>query len=131
MHKRLFYQVMFCIVLSTVSTMFQVKPNILVCFLALYCKLFASLDTKSICNDVNANMVQMFGLGLFALTYGVVSAHFPLLSCQTAEQAFRHILNIVDYSKYVMKPLLGEKYVHSGVSDIALTQAVTQQMRRK
>ncbi|XP_051551399.1 inositol-pentakisphosphate 2-kinase isoform X2 [Myxocyprinus asiaticus] len=33
---------------------------------------------------------------------------------QTAEQAFRHILNIVDYSKYVMKPLLGEKYVHSG-----------------
>lgn len=77
MHKRLFYQVMFCIVLSTVSTMFQVKPNILVCFLALYCKLFASLDTKSICNDVNANMVQMFGLGLFALTYGVVSAHFP------------------------------------------------------
>lgn len=35
---------------------------------------------------------------------------------QTAEQAFRHILNIVDYSKYVMKPLLGDKYVHSGVS---------------
>ncbi|XP_016130048.1 inositol-pentakisphosphate 2-kinase [Sinocyclocheilus grahami] len=33
---------------------------------------------------------------------------------QTAEQAFRHIPNIVDYSKYVMKPLLGEKYVHSG-----------------
>ncbi|TRZ01614.1 hypothetical protein DNTS_022970 [Danionella cerebrum] len=33
---------------------------------------------------------------------------------QTAEQAFRHILNIMDYSKYIMKPLLGEKYVHSG-----------------
>uniref|UniRef100_A0A671TA07 Inositol-pentakisphosphate 2-kinase n=1 Tax=Sinocyclocheilus anshuiensis TaxID=1608454 RepID=A0A671TA07_9TELE len=39
---------------------------------------------------------------------------FLRLSSQTAEQAFRHILNMVDYSKYVMKPLLGEKYVHSG-----------------
>ncbi|KAG7319012.1 hypothetical protein KOW79_017486 [Hemibagrus wyckioides] len=33
---------------------------------------------------------------------------------QTTEQAFQHILNIVDYSRNVMKPLLGEKYVHSG-----------------
>ncbi|KAA0712004.1 Inositol-pentakisphosphate 2-kinase [Triplophysa tibetana] len=37
-----------------------------------------------------------------------------MLQWKTAEQAFRHILNIVDYSKYVMKPLLGDKYVHSG-----------------
>ncbi|KAK1799749.1 hypothetical protein P4O66_006284 [Electrophorus voltai] len=33
---------------------------------------------------------------------------------QTTEQAFQHIRNIVDYNKNVMKPLLGEKYVHSG-----------------
>ncbi|KAL7837598.1 hypothetical protein SRHO_G00273090 [Serrasalmus rhombeus] len=33
---------------------------------------------------------------------------------QTREQAFQHILNIVDYNRNVMKPLLGEKYVHSG-----------------
>ncbi|KAI5607586.1 inositol-pentakisphosphate 2-kinase, partial [Silurus asotus] len=33
---------------------------------------------------------------------------------QTTEQAFQHILYIVDYSRNVMKPLLGEKYVHSG-----------------
>uniref|UniRef100_A0A6Q2ZKC2 Inositol-pentakisphosphate 2-kinase n=1 Tax=Esox lucius TaxID=8010 RepID=A0A6Q2ZKC2_ESOLU len=33
---------------------------------------------------------------------------------QTTEQAFRHIQNIVDYSKNVMKPLLGEKFVHNG-----------------
>ncbi|KAG7478122.1 hypothetical protein MATL_G00077090 [Megalops atlanticus] len=33
---------------------------------------------------------------------------------QTAEQAFRHIQNIVDFNKNVMKPLLGEKYVHHG-----------------
>ncbi|XP_026996597.2 inositol-pentakisphosphate 2-kinase [Tachysurus fulvidraco] len=33
---------------------------------------------------------------------------------QTTEQAFQHIPNIVDYCRNVMKPLLGEKYVHSG-----------------
>ncbi|XP_066528632.1 inositol-pentakisphosphate 2-kinase [Hoplias malabaricus] len=33
---------------------------------------------------------------------------------QTTDQAFQHILNIVDYNRHVMKPLLGEKYVHSG-----------------
>ncbi|XP_063071151.1 inositol-pentakisphosphate 2-kinase [Engraulis encrasicolus] len=33
---------------------------------------------------------------------------------QTTEQAFRHIHSIVDFSKNVMKPLLGEEYVHSG-----------------
>ncbi|XP_072521849.1 inositol-pentakisphosphate 2-kinase [Salminus brasiliensis] len=33
---------------------------------------------------------------------------------QTTEQAFQHILNIVEYNRNVMKPLLGEKYVHSG-----------------
>ncbi|XP_030632253.1 inositol-pentakisphosphate 2-kinase [Chanos chanos] len=33
---------------------------------------------------------------------------------QTVEQASRHIQNIVDYSNNVMKPLLGEQYVHSG-----------------
>ncbi|XP_034152049.1 inositol-pentakisphosphate 2-kinase isoform X1 [Esox lucius] len=35
-------------------------------------------------------------------------------SHKTTEQAFRHIQNIVDYSKNVMKPLLGEKFVHNG-----------------
>uniref|UniRef100_A0A8C9VWZ4 Inositol-pentakisphosphate 2-kinase n=1 Tax=Scleropages formosus TaxID=113540 RepID=A0A8C9VWZ4_SCLFO len=34
----------------------------------------------------------------------------------TTDQAFRHIQNIVDYSKNVMKPLLGEECVHHGVS---------------
>ncbi|KPP79609.1 inositol-pentakisphosphate 2-kinase-like, partial [Scleropages formosus] len=33
---------------------------------------------------------------------------------QTTDQAFRHIQNIVDYSKNVMKPLLGEECVHHG-----------------
>ncbi|KAI1890388.1 hypothetical protein AGOR_G00153210 [Albula goreensis] len=33
---------------------------------------------------------------------------------QTTEQAFRHIQNIVDFNKNVMRPLLGEKYVHHG-----------------
>ncbi|CAB1315664.1 unnamed protein product [Coregonus sp. 'balchen'] len=35
-------------------------------------------------------------------------------SHKTTEQAFRHIQNIVDYSLNVMKPLLGEKFVHDG-----------------
>ncbi|XP_064823496.1 inositol-pentakisphosphate 2-kinase [Oncorhynchus masou masou] len=35
-------------------------------------------------------------------------------SHKTTEQAFRHIQNIVDYSQNVMKPLLGEKFVHNG-----------------
>ncbi|XP_035245242.1 inositol-pentakisphosphate 2-kinase [Anguilla anguilla] len=35
-------------------------------------------------------------------------------SPQTTEQAFRHIQNIVDFNKNIMKPLLGEKYVHHG-----------------
>ncbi|KAJ8400895.1 hypothetical protein AAFF_G00392490 [Aldrovandia affinis] len=33
---------------------------------------------------------------------------------QTTEQAFRHIQNIVDFNKNIMKQLLGEKYVHHG-----------------
>ncbi|XP_066553953.1 inositol-pentakisphosphate 2-kinase isoform X1 [Amia ocellicauda] len=33
---------------------------------------------------------------------------------QTSEEAFHHILNIVDFSKNVMKPFLGGKYVHHG-----------------
>ncbi|KAL2091521.1 hypothetical protein ACEWY4_013784 [Coilia grayii] len=33
---------------------------------------------------------------------------------QATEQAYRHIHSIVDFSKNVMKPLLGEEYVHSG-----------------
>ncbi|XP_062400701.1 inositol-pentakisphosphate 2-kinase [Sardina pilchardus] len=33
---------------------------------------------------------------------------------QRTEQAYRHIHSIVDFSKNVMKPLLGEAYVHSG-----------------
>lgn len=33
---------------------------------------------------------------------------------QQTEQAYRHILNIVDFCKHVMKPLLGEVFVHSG-----------------
>ncbi|CDQ95803.1 unnamed protein product [Oncorhynchus mykiss] len=36
-------------------------------------------------------------------------------SPKTTDQAFRHIQNIVDYSQNVMKPLLGEKFVHNGV----------------
>uniref|UniRef100_A0A8L0DRV1 Inositol-pentakisphosphate 2-kinase n=1 Tax=Oncorhynchus mykiss TaxID=8022 RepID=A0A8L0DRV1_ONCMY len=35
-------------------------------------------------------------------------------SPKTTDQAFRHIQNIVDYSQNVMKPLLGEKFVHNG-----------------
>ncbi|CAB1353147.1 unnamed protein product [Coregonus sp. 'balchen'] len=35
-------------------------------------------------------------------------------SHKTTEQAFHHIQNIVDYSQNVMKPLLGEKFVHNG-----------------
>ncbi|XP_028853209.1 inositol-pentakisphosphate 2-kinase [Denticeps clupeoides] len=35
-------------------------------------------------------------------------------SHQTTEQAHRHIQNIVDFSNNIMKPLLGEKYIHSG-----------------
>lgn len=34
---------------------------------------------------------------------------------QTSEQAFKHIQNIVEFSKNVMKPLLGETCVHHGV----------------
>ncbi|XP_029907811.1 inositol-pentakisphosphate 2-kinase [Myripristis murdjan] len=33
---------------------------------------------------------------------------------QTPDQAFRHIQNIVDFSSSVMRPLLGEKFIHSG-----------------
>ncbi|XP_061075062.1 inositol-pentakisphosphate 2-kinase [Conger conger] len=33
---------------------------------------------------------------------------------QTTEQAFRDIQNIVDFNKNIMKPLLGERYVHHG-----------------
>ncbi|XP_048877954.1 inositol-pentakisphosphate 2-kinase [Brienomyrus brachyistius] len=33
---------------------------------------------------------------------------------QTSEQAFKHIQNIVEFSKNVMKPLLGETCVHHG-----------------
>ncbi|MBN3325799.1 IPPK kinase, partial [Atractosteus spatula] len=33
---------------------------------------------------------------------------------QTSEEAFQQIQNIVDFSKNVMKPFLGEKYVHHG-----------------
>ncbi|XP_051804791.1 inositol-pentakisphosphate 2-kinase-like [Acanthochromis polyacanthus] len=33
---------------------------------------------------------------------------------QTAEQAFRQIQNIVDFSSNVMSSLLGEKFIHSG-----------------
>ncbi|KAM6981105.1 inositol-pentakisphosphate 2-kinase [Aplochiton taeniatus] len=33
---------------------------------------------------------------------------------QTTEQALRHMQNIVDMSKHVMSPLLGEKFVHNG-----------------
>lgn len=50
--------------------------------------------------------------GLYSVSF------FP--TKQTTEQAFQHILNIVDYSRNVMKPLLGEKYVHSGVSNVCL-----------
>lgn len=35
---------------------------------------------------------------------------------QTAEQAFRQIQNIVNFGTNVMSSLLGEKFVHSGVS---------------
>ncbi|XP_018593033.1 inositol-pentakisphosphate 2-kinase-like [Scleropages formosus] len=34
--------------------------------------------------------------------------------CQTSEQAQQHIQNIVDFGKHVMRPLLGENYVHHG-----------------
>lgn len=34
---------------------------------------------------------------------------------QTAEQAYRQIQNIVDFSSNVMSSLLGEKFIHSGV----------------
>uniref|UniRef100_A0A8C1RJ13 Inositol-pentakisphosphate 2-kinase n=1 Tax=Cyprinus carpio TaxID=7962 RepID=A0A8C1RJ13_CYPCA len=44
----------------------------------------------------------------------LVVSHLQVCIHINSKQAFRHILNIVDYSKYVMKPLLGEKYVHSG-----------------
>ncbi|XP_028680114.1 inositol-pentakisphosphate 2-kinase isoform X1 [Erpetoichthys calabaricus] len=35
--------------------------------------------------------------------------------CKTARNAFIHVQKIVDFSKNVMKPLLGENYVHHGV----------------
>lgn len=35
---------------------------------------------------------------------------------QTAEQAFRQIQSIVDYSSNVMSSLLGQKFIHSGVN---------------
>lgn len=35
---------------------------------------------------------------------------------QTVEQAFRQIQNIVDFSSNIMSSLLGDKFVHSGVS---------------
>ena len=35
---------------------------------------------------------------------------------QTVEQAYRQIQNIVDFSSNVMSSLLGEKFIHSGVS---------------
>lgn len=46
----------------------------------------------------------------------MVCVLFIFSPTQTTEQAFQHILSIVDYGRNVMKPLLGEKYVHSGVS---------------
>ncbi|KAM6927861.1 inositol-pentakisphosphate 2-kinase [Xenentodon cancila] len=43
---------------------------------------------------------------------------YPAEDCenppQTAEQAFRQIQNIVDFSSNVMSSLLGEKFIHSG-----------------
>lgn len=50
--------------------------------------------------DCYINLISLYGL---------------FLLFQTTEQAFRHIQNIVDYSQNVMKPLLGEKFVHNGV----------------
>lgn len=47
---------------------------------------------------------------------------------QTTEQAFRHIQNIVDFSKNIMKPLLGEKYVHHGVSCIDFSVQLIREM---
>lgn len=49
----------------------------------------------------------------------------PAASFQTAEQAFRQIQNIVDFSSNVMSILLGEKFVHSGVSSSWLLTLVT------
>lgn len=49
---------------------------------------------------------------------GQMAHMFTILSpfvLQTAEQAFRQIQNIVDFSSNVMSSLLGEKFVHSGV----------------
>lgn len=39
---------------------------------------------------------------------------------QTVEQAYRQIQNIVDFSSNVMSSLLGEKFIHSGVSSLCL-----------
>lgn len=58
---------------------------------------------------------QVFGIALEEEATPTPSLT-PAASFQTAEQAFRQIQNIVDFSSNVMSILLGEKFVHSGVS---------------
>uniref|UniRef100_A0A8C8FR22 Inositol-pentakisphosphate 2-kinase n=1 Tax=Oncorhynchus tshawytscha TaxID=74940 RepID=A0A8C8FR22_ONCTS len=48
------------------------------------------------------------------LLKNLISLDDLFLLFQTTEQAFLHIQNIVDYSQNVMKPLLGEKFIHNG-----------------
>uniref|UniRef100_A0A3B4WUH0 Inositol-pentakisphosphate 2-kinase n=1 Tax=Seriola lalandi dorsalis TaxID=1841481 RepID=A0A3B4WUH0_SERLL len=55
--------------------------------------------------------VQVSQLVLRLLKYPAEDSENPP---QTAEQAFRQIQNIVDFSSNVMSSLLGEKFIHSG-----------------
>lgn len=42
----------------------------------------------------------------------------PCLPLQTSEETFRHLQDIVDFGKNVMKEFLGENSVHCGVSGL-------------
>uniref|UniRef100_A0A3Q3KSG3 Inositol-pentakisphosphate 2-kinase n=1 Tax=Monopterus albus TaxID=43700 RepID=A0A3Q3KSG3_MONAL len=55
--------------------------------------------------------IQVSQLVLRLLKYPAEDSENPP---QTAEQAFRQIQNIVDFSSNVMSSLLGEKFIHSG-----------------
>lgn len=64
----------------------------------------------------SAVLSLMSGKSRTDLVYLPCSQTVYLFVLQTVEQAYRQIQNIVDFSSNVMSSLLGEKFVHSGVS---------------
>lgn len=69
---------------------------------------------EDLCRRGNVTF-EVFGITLEEENTFTLSL-MPAAFFQTVEQAFRQIQNIVDFSSNVMSILLGEKFVHSGVS---------------